>query len=56
MAPARPLHVAPKEQLRDPQWGDKDHIWETLTYKQELQTSGISSKAINKTLLHKPDS
>jgi len=27
----------------------------SITYKQELQTAGISSKAINTTLLHKPD-
>jgi len=27
----------------------------SITWKQELQTSGIASKAINKTLLHKPD-
>jgi len=34
---------------------DEGPNWETLTQKQELQTSGISSKVINKTLLHKPD-
>jgi len=28
--------------------------WQDLSASQELQTSGISSKAINKTVLHKP--
>jgi len=27
----------------------------SITQKQELQKSGISSKAINENLLHKPD-
>jgi len=29
--------------------------WQWQDLSQELQTSGILSKAINKTLLHKPD-
>jgi len=35
----------------------RDHLARlvSITYKKERQKSGISSKAINENLLHKPD-
>ena len=54
VAPARLLHVAPREQLRGPQEGRGPRL-RNSDLKQDLQTSGISSKAINKTLFHKPE-